>query len=123
MIPTVVPLSGSAATSGIGMKGAVAGLNQRETLAPNFEEGGLTTDCGAFAGAGGACGGFTAGTCATTERPNVKARSASSAVAARARAHFSSSAQHSSSLSMSAAETSPMVEIRNSFCDRFPWPA
>ena len=82
MIPTVVPLSGSAATSGIGMKGAVAGLNQRATPAPNFDEGGFGTVCGAFAGCVGACGGGTAGTCPAAQRPEVKARSASNAGAA-----------------------------------------
>lgn len=37
--------------------------------------------------------------------------------------HPNSSPQHSNSLSMSAADRSPMVDMRNNLCERFPWPA
>src|SRR6185312_6958041 len=84
--PIVVPLSGSAATSGIGMNGAVAGLNQREMPAAAVDGGGFGTVCGAVAGDTGTLAGGTgtsvggtAGTCAATRPPSARTPSASSA--------------------------------------------
>ena len=115
--PMVVPLSGSTAISGTGMNGAVAGLNQRDQ--PLLTGAGSTT-----MGPGGtsesAAGGMSGGVRpALPRQPGERGGGNCSPETI----HYNNRLKLCSSRSMSALFKSPMVEIRNSECDKLPWPA
>ncbi len=118
-MPSVVPLSGSIAISGIGINGAVAGLNQLDSHGPGAEV--FAPPASGGPSAVPAQDSLATRIAATPQQSSCKVNATCCKPLCTVRAfHRSSSAKHSSSRSMSCELKLPMVEMRNNVADNFP---